>query len=160
MHRISKYRKENNMQKVLSITIFLVIMSFIASCGTTSSNIPFHELTFSPEQEDAIIYVYRLPSFVGSAVSWSVAIDEKEVAILKQNAYAVFRTTPGEHLITVGKPGNIPTAVVEASTRKLRTFTATPRGVYFFRCKGFTQYFVTREEAMKEIVSMKYDMGL
>ena len=96
------------MRKVLNLTIFLAIMSFIASCGTTSSNIPFHELIVSADQDDAIIYVYRLPDLAGGAVSMSVLIDNEKVAVLKQNAYAVLRITPGEHIIRVGKPGGGP----------------------------------------------------
>jgi hypothetical protein len=80
---------------------------------------------------------------------------------LKQNAYAVMYTTPGEHRITVGDTAfGITGVIVDAATSKMGTFTAAPNGVYFLRSSGFSAYFATREEAMKEIVEMKFDMGL
>ena len=106
------------------------------------------------------MYVYRLPSILGGAVSWSVKLDGKELAVLRQNAYAVIRAAPGEHLIQVGDVGSVATAIVNASTKGIRTFNAMPRESYYFRCSGGSQRFVTKEEAMKELVNMKYDMGL
>lgn len=150
---------KHGMKKVLTVALLSMVVLFLTSCGT-SSQIAFHEEVFK-DPNDAIVYVYRLSGILGAAVGWSVKLDGKEFAVLKQKAYAVIRTTPGEHIITVGEAGlNIAANVIEASTKNLRTFTATPNGVYFFRCKGGYQAFVTREEAMKEIVEMKYDMGL
>jgi hypothetical protein len=141
---------------ILAVCIFL-----FSGCATTSSQIAFHEEVITKNQNDAIVYLYRLPSFVGGAVMFPVKLDEKEVANLKQNAYVVFRVTPGEHIITVGNSFlNLGMAVNQAITKKYRTFTAVPKGVYFLRSHSGVTVLVTREEAMKEIVDMKYDTGL
>lgn len=134
-------------------------MLVLASCATTSSQIAFHE-EVTKDQNDAIVYVYRVPSFVGSAVALVVKLDGGKVAALKQNAYAVFHITPGEHEITVGDSFSLAWTINQAVTKKARTFTAVPNQVYFLRSQAGVTFLVTREEAMKEIVDMKYDMGL
>lgn len=134
------------MKKVLTVALLSTVVLVLTSCGTTTSQIAFHEVTTN-DHNDAIVYIYRLPNIVGAAVKWPVKLDGKEVAALKQNAYVVLYTAPGVHRITVG-------------ANEIRTFTAAPNGVYFFRTKGILAYGVTREKAMEEIVDMKYDMGL
>ncbi len=133
---------------------------FLASCATTSSQVAFHEEVIAPNQDDAIVYVYRPASFVGGAVSLPVKLDGKVVAVLKQKAYVVFHAAPGEHEVAVGNVTSLAFAINQAATEKHRTFTATPRGVYFLKSKAAITFLVSREEAMKEIVDMKYDMGL
>ena len=147
------------MRRNLTIALLSTVVLILTSCATTSSKIVFHEVP-PKDNNDAVVYVYRLPYFPGSAVTFSVKLDGKEVAVLKQNAYAVLYITPGEHLITIGDPGNIAAIIIESSLRDSRKFTAVPNGVYFLRCKGGVYYYVTKEEAMKEIVEMKFDMGL
>lgn len=147
------------MKKIYTITLFFSIISLVSSCATTSSKITFHEIKTTADDINAIVYVYRLPSILGASVSWSVQLDDKEIAKLKKNAYAVLRATPGMHRIQVGKVGHVSSAIVMESTKDLRTFIADPKGVYFFRCHGGSQRWVTREEAMTEIVRMKFDMG-
>jgi hypothetical protein len=147
--------------KILTIALLLTVALILTSCATTSSQIAFHEEVTTKNQNDAIVYLYRLPSFVGGAVSLPVKLDEKKVANLKQNAYVVFRVTPGEHIITVGDSFlNLGMAVNQAITKKSRTFSAVPKGVYYLRSHSGVTFLVTKEEAMKEIVDMKYDMGL
>jgi hypothetical protein len=147
-------------KKVLTIALLLTVVLVLTSCATTSSQIAFHEEVTTKNQNDAIVYVYRVPSFVGSAVTLPVIIDEKKVANLKQNAYVVFHITPGEHEIKVGESFTLGFAINQAVTKKSRTFTAVPNGVYFLRSQAAVTFLVTREEAMKEIVEMKYDLGL
>jgi hypothetical protein len=57
------------MNKVITIALFFMAVLMFSSCATTSSQIAFHEEVIAKDQKDAIVYVYRMPSFVGSAVS-------------------------------------------------------------------------------------------
>lgn len=149
------------MKKVMTAAFLSIVVLFLSSCAAnTSSQIAFHEEAITKDQNDATVYIYRMPSFVGSAVSLPVKIDGEKVALLKQNAYAVFRAAPGERAITVGNSISIAWAVNQAITKKSRTLTVVPKGVYFLRSQAGVTFSVTREEALREIVNMKYDMGL
>jgi len=41
------------------------------------------------DQDDAVIYIYRLKSMAGAAVKWLIEVDDKEIARLKQKDYVV-----------------------------------------------------------------------
>ncbi len=150
--------------------LVLSLATSLASCATTSSTIPFHEVAPN-EAGGAVIYVYRVKSMVGAAVKWNVRLDNKIVAVLNQGAYAVVYAKPGAHTVTigdsevvlmggaVGRTINGASQAGEAQAAKDGTFLAQPNGVYFIRSKGFSVDLLPREEAMKDIVEMKYDMG-
>jgi hypothetical protein len=149
------------MNRVITVALLSTVVLMFTSCAsTTSSQIAFHEEVFAKNRNDAIVYVYRIPSFVGSAVSLPVQVDGKRVANLKQKAYVVFRVTPGEHEISVGKSATLAWVVNQAVTKESRTLTAVLKGVYFIRSQAGVSFLVTREDAMQEIGEMKYDMGL
>jgi capsule polysaccharide export protein KpsC/LpsZ len=109
---------------------------------------------------------------VGASVEWIVRIDGRSVANLRQGAYAVVFATPGSHTITIGDSTvffgggalnaglNAMSQSGEAQAADNGTFVAVANGVYFLRSKGFGVDMLPREEAMKDIVEMKYDMGL
>jgi hypothetical protein len=145
---------------VITVALLFTVVLLFTSCATTSSQIAFHEEVIAGDQNDALIYVYRIPSFVGSAVSLPVQVDGKKVAVLKQKAYVVFRVTPGEHEISVGNSATLAWVVNQAVTKKSRTLIAVPKGVYFIRSQAGVSFVVPREDAMQEIGEMKYDMGL
>ncbi len=169
-------KRTPTMKNVLAIGMLLTVQLFLASCATTASQIAFHEVPFQ-DKDSAIIYVYRLRSMVGAIASWAVRLDTKIVAMLKQNAYVVLQTSPGTHTITIGDSmapifagafvGGVLGGVVLSAMPELGvpiagendTITVAANGVYFLRSAGFDASFVSREEAMKEIVRMKYDTG-
>jgi hypothetical protein len=149
------------MNHVIKIALLSAVALMFTSCAsTTSSQIAFHEEVFARDQNDAIVYVYRIPSFVGSAVSLPVQVDGKKVAALKQKAYAVFHIAPGEHEISVGNSATLAWVVNQAITKKSRTLSAVPKGVYFIRSQAGVSFLVPRDDALQEIGEMKYDMGL
>ncbi|MGH9365436.1 MAG: hypothetical protein ACRD1B_09265 [Thermoanaerobaculia bacterium] len=118
----------------------------------------FHEEL--PANDEVIVYVYRMSSMAGAAVSWVVRLDGKEIAVLRQNAYIAVHTTPGAHVIKVGdSPMLLAGVIVDAATRHLGTALLTAGTSYYIRCAGFKFGFVSREEAMKELPGMKYDDG-
>lgn len=169
------------MKRVLAIGAIFFIPLFLMSCATTSSQIAFHEVP--PKDKDgSVIYVYRLPSMVGAAVPWLVRLDNKIVASLKQKAYVVLHTSPGPHIVTIGDStpltftgaiagGLVGAAIggvmdstvnekLESDAKKGGTFSSASNEAYFIRSSGFSVSLVSREEALKEIVDMKFDMGM
>jgi hypothetical protein len=156
-------------QVVRNVLSFFLIGTFaiaLTSCATTSSKTAF--LEEANKDGDAVVYVYRLRSMVGAVgpIGWSVQVDGKRVAWLKQNAYVVFHLSPGPHTVKIGDANvtpfidvNIVGVILDETARKNGIFTAESNGVYYFRGSGFSTNFVTKETAMTEIVNMKFDMG-
>jgi hypothetical protein len=144
------------MKEIYKVIILSTVVLVLASCAT-SSKIAFHEEVITNDQNDAIVYIYRSSSIIGSAGAYPVKLDDKIVASLKQKAYIALRVTPGNHFIEVGN-FFYPPHVVKA--QKVKKFYAVPKGVYYFRCQAPYTFSVTKEDAMKEIIDMKYDMGL
>ena len=152
--------------------------------GLTKSEIPFQEVP-PPDEETVIIYVYRMKSMVGAAGLWAVRLDGEVVANLSQDAYVVLYTTPGEHSVTLGDAssgamlegffgfGALGSALHPAADQAEMAWQAelgelpdqqagTPSSdpqdrVYWFRSKGFGVDYVSRAEALPEIVHMKYE---
>lgn len=151
------------MKRASAVTAILIVQLFLTSCvsSVTQSTIPFHEE--QPTGNDAIVYVYRLKSVVGSAGSFVVRLDNKKVAVLRQNAYIVLHVTPGAHTITVGDWGHLTvgpvTATPSAGAGSSGAFSAAVDGAYYLRCQGPQVGFLAKEEAMKELINMKYDTG-
>ncbi len=142
---------------------WLVSLAFLLLClgcgASTSSTIPFHQESFQGDS-DAVVYVYREPSFVGAAASWPVRIDDQVVGDLKQNAYMALHVAPGVHTIKIGDDGPlIAGAIVEAVVDNPGAFRAKPKEKYYIRSKGFEVAFLTEQQAMDGLKTMKYDMG-
>lgn len=137
------------------LVILLALSALLASCA--SSGPPFHEV--APKEKDGVIvYVYRVSSIVGGAVSWAVRLDNVRVASVRSGTYTVVHTTPGVHTLMVGDTLPLPGLFLNPLLKEAGTFEAEPNGVYFVRNGGFKfPAFVSREEAMKEIVHLPFD---
>jgi hypothetical protein len=137
------------------LVVLLALSVLIASCA--SSGPPFHEV--APKEKDgAIVYVYRLSSIVGAAVSWAVRLDDVKVASIRSGTYTVVYTTPGIHTLLIADSPLLVGLILDPLLKEAGAFKAEANGVYFVRCAGFKfPQFVSREEAMKEIVHMSFD---
>lgn len=146
------------MKKALAIAALFTVPLFLASCASTRSTVvapvAFHEEA-PREKDEVIIYVYRLPSFVGSAALWKAKLDGRPVGVLRQNAYVPVHASPGAHTVTVGENPilvrGVSGPILDAVARKQGAFNAATNGVYFIRCAGFSREFVSKEKAMQEI---------
>ena len=172
-------RRKWTMKHGMVIVVLLTVQVFFASCAGTRSQIPFHEVS-PPDNNTVIIYVYRLPSMVGAMVPWAVRLDGKIVAVLKQKSYVVLYTSLGDHSIIIGDSEAVRLfgrSLLGRATRMAEMYAAEKQGalpraqesdssnatanrVYFLRSAGLSVNYVSREEAMKEIVNMRYDTGL
>ena len=181
-------RRERSTNNRLAIGMLLVVQLILASCmtmATTESEIAFHEVT-PPDDNTVIIYVYRLPGMLGKAVVNVVSLDGEVVAMLNQNAYVVLYTTLGDHTVTIGHPSSgsvggglvggllraalrpdseagVPIAERRGALPKDQASDSSidpPNRVYFLRSARQNVEYVSREEAMKEIIHMKYEPNL
>ncbi len=139
---------------MLQKMVFGIFVVLMCGCGTTSS---VKQFSYEPMKnaDDVLIYIYRIKHFVGAAVWWPTSFDGKEVAHLKQGAYYVIRTTPGEHTLETAN-GKLFTS---NGDHKKSAVMFLP-GEYFIRFKGPNGSFLTKEEALAEISKMKYDSGM
>jgi len=148
------------MKKPFLIIMLLATEIFLFGCGTTKSQVSFFEEKPKGDQ-DVIVYVYRLKSMVGAAANWNARIDGEVVGILNQGAYMALHINPGVHTIKIGESFPfIEGAIVEAIANNPSAFNAEENKTYYVRCAGFAVDFVTKEKAMTELPSMKYDMGM
>jgi hypothetical protein len=159
------------MKPLLLLAALLATPIAFTSCASvTQSTVAFSEEGFR-DQNDVIIYVYRVRSLVGAAVPWNLRLDGKIVAVLRQNSYAVLHTTPGVHTILVGDQtstnlifGPIPSAVLDTMVEQADvthgTFNTRPNERYYFRSQGFSVKVLSQDEAMGELSTMKFDMGV
>ena len=159
------------MKKVLVLTGLLLIPLLFSSCASvTKSNISFYNESFN-DKNDAVVYVYRLKDMVGLAVPWAVKLDDKVVAVLRQNAYVALHVTPGVHTLIIGdnnnaiygsagEAGGAAKTAVDMVDIVSGTFYAQENQTYYIRSKGFKVKLLPKEEAMEELQNMKYDMGM
>jgi len=141
---------------------------FSSCASVTKSKISFYEENFK-DKNDAIIYVYRLKSMAGMIVPWAVHLDDKVVAVLRQNAYTTLHVNPGVHTIIIGDnnnavykglAGNVAQTAVDMTDIVHGTFFANAHETYYIRSKGFSVKILPKEEAMAELINMKFDMGM
>jgi hypothetical protein len=83
--------------------VSLVGLTLILGCANyTKSKIPFSEEQLKNEQE-SIIYIYRLKNMVGGIVGWKVYLDKTVVGTLNQGAYMVLHVASGVHSVDIGE---------------------------------------------------------
>ena len=136
----------------------LVALMFFQGCGGTASKISFFEEKFNNDN-DALVYVYRLKSMVGGAVGWNAYLDGKVVGVLKQGAYMVLHVIPGKHSIHIGDVSTPVEALGEVIAQNPNSFRIKENEIFYIRSRGFSVEFATKEKAMEELSSLKFDMG-
>jgi hypothetical protein len=139
--------------------LLAILLGVAAGCGSTNSTIAFHEEALRGDA-DALLYVFRESAMLGGAVGWNVYLDGQVVGVLKQGAYMTFHLTPGTHAIRVGdsKP-DLVHLVAEAAANNPEAFMAKAGQTYYIRSRGSEVAFLTRDQAMPSLSTMKYDTG-
>ena len=140
-------------------------------CVHTKSTVPFHEEAFK-DPYWSLIYVYREASAIQGDRSWGVFLDDNVVGRLRQGAYLTVHVAPGTHSLYVGgnasrssiaphELGLLPALIGQSqeSQIKAKDFRARNGETYYFRCKGVERTFLTREQAIGALRTMKYDQG-
>ena len=151
--------------------------------GNTLSTVPFHEEPSRPYY--ALIYLYRPASFAAGGEPWEVSLDDNVVGRIFPDAYMTIHAAPGTHWFKIGEgapfmlavstlavgPVVLGAAVVGAAVGgaaaaagvheepETMEFKARSGEVYYLRCRGKEREFVTREQAIDTLRTMKYDRG-
>jgi hypothetical protein len=74
---------------------FLLVALLEVGCAATGK--PYEPVTLSAtDANKAVVYVYRSPAFVGSAVSYTVNASTKPLVKLVNGGYYPYVTNPGE----------------------------------------------------------------
>jgi hypothetical protein len=154
---------------VRRILVVLLAGASAGCIGGTLSTVPFHEEPIQPSY--ALIYIYRLPGFVGGGNTWEVALDDIVVGQIRPNAYFTIHAAPGMHWLRVGQEQAFPIAVAMwgplgaavwvAGHRDTQTdeFKAKSGDVYYLRLAGSEHSFLPRDQAIGTLREMKYDRG-
>ena len=135
------------MKRIKVPTSLALVLVFAVGCGaTTKSTIPYHEEAMRGT-DDAIVYIFRQEDLVGSVGPFNVHVDGKIVGALKQSAYMPVHVLPGIHSVQIGEP----CSPEEFKTRAGET--------YYILSKGAYMSFLSKDQALPILQTMKYDMG-
>ena len=139
--------------------LLALLFGLAAGCGSTNSTIVFHEEALRGDT-DALVYLFRESAMLGGAVGWNVYLDGQVAGVLKQGAYMTFHLAPGTHSIRVGDSSpDLVHLVAEAAANNPESFMAQAGQTYYIRCHGSEVVFLTRDQAMSSLSTMKYDTG-
>lgn len=86
-----------------AICTFAVVVAPLAGCESTpfaSDELDQEAKRFAPSVGESQLYVAR-PSIVGAAKLWPLQVDDTPAAWLSAGTYAMVKTTPGLHRLTV-----------------------------------------------------------
>lgn len=85
------------MKKSFLLLGAMLMVLAVTGCATTGA-------AYAPVQdvpaEQAIIYVYRIPAFTGSAISYDVKLNGEFMGKLKNGAYFYAVVDPGSHVLS------------------------------------------------------------
>jgi hypothetical protein len=136
-----------------------ILFSVAAGCGSTNSTIVFHEEALRGDT-DALVYVFRESALLGGAVPWNLYLDGHIAGVLKQGAYMTFHLTPGQHSVRVGDSSpDLVHLAAEAIANNPEAFIAKAGQTYYIRSHGSEVAFLTHDQAMPSLGTMKYDTG-
>jgi len=83
--------------KLILVFFALVAATILSGCATTGAAfVPVEDV---PEGQ-ALVYVYRVPSFTGSAISYDVKVDGEIIGKMKNGAYFYTTVAPGSYVIS------------------------------------------------------------
>jgi len=82
-----------NNRKSFTLLFFVLLLSFLSSCSAKGS--AFTKIdNFSADK--GLVYIYRVPTFQGSAISYDIKVDENAITTLQNGGYFPYQTNPGE----------------------------------------------------------------
>jgi len=87
------------MKKQINIFILVLLLLLLTACASVDYS---QEAVFPEAKPDqALIYFYRTPGFVGSTYRFNVSEGDKVVGAMAQDSYFYLFTDPGEHTYSV-----------------------------------------------------------
>lgn len=87
------------------VILALVAMLAICACSTAPVGNPIFSGLEDPQDDEAIVYFYRLKSFTGGGVTYSLHINQEKVSSLPNCSFTFIRLPSGNYtLSTKSKP--------------------------------------------------------
>ncbi len=140
-----------NTVSTLTILTVLLILSACASVDYSQEKV-------LPEakSDQALIYFYRTPGFIGSTYRFQVSEGKQVVGAMAQDSYFYVFATPGKHTYTVDDRNEEQGSSITLDVRAGKTYYV--RVDVEYEVLGGKPIFteVSKEEAMKLLPSRKY----
>lgn len=80
---------------VMVAFILLIGASMLSGCGGAKLGGAYKKIEPVPSDK-ALIYIYRIPAFVGGIYSVGIAVNEKEITALPEGGFYPYLADPGE----------------------------------------------------------------
>lgn len=108
------------MTKFLNLFLALFFISLISACASVDYS---HKAVFPQAQPDqALIYFYRTPGFIGSTYRFNVIENNQVVGAMAQNSYFYLFAEAGEHSYSVGDRNANPASLITMNLQAGKTY--------------------------------------
>ncbi len=144
----------NNFKHSVSILTILTVLLLLSACASVDYS---HEKVFPEAKPDqALIYFYRTPGFIGSTYRFQVSEGKEVVGAMAQDSYFYVFTTPGKHTYIVDDRNEEQGSSITLDVQAGKTYYV--RVDVEYEVLGGKPIFteVSKEEAMKLLPSRKY----
>lgn len=84
---------ENNLRKSFSIISAILLLLFLSGCAAKG---PAFTQIDNLSVDKGLVYIYRVPSIKGAAISYDIHANKNPIFTLKNGGYFPYQTNPGE----------------------------------------------------------------
>lgn len=84
-------REKNS--KSFAVILSVLFFSFLSGCAAKG---PAFSKIDNLSSDKGLVYVYRVPSIKGAAISYDIKVGENVITTLKNGGYFPYQTNPGE----------------------------------------------------------------
>lgn len=82
-----------NYRKSFTLLFFVLFLTFLSGCSAKG---PAFTRIDNISADKGLVYIYRVPSFKGSAISYDITVDETAITTLQNGGYFPYQTNPEE----------------------------------------------------------------
>jgi len=127
------------MKKIFSMLCFFMALQLLG-CGMAPKGTGPVFMFSSPDENNAIVYHYRIQRSSGSGQFYYLFMNNDFVSIIGNGGYYSHKVPPGEYVLAVKSEVRMPMELIgqaidnaRAKVRDVYKFTAEPNSSYFFR---------------------------
>ena len=84
---------EKSFRKSVAVIFSILFISFLSGCAAKG---PAFSKIDNLSADRGLVYIYRVPSIKGAAISYDIKVGENAITTLKNGGYFPYQTTPGE----------------------------------------------------------------
>jgi len=87
------------MKNFIHFTLIILVILLFSACAS----VDYSQKAVYPEarSDQALVYFYRTPGFIGSTYRFNISEKKKIVGAMAQDSYFYLFTSPGEHVFSV-----------------------------------------------------------